>query len=421
MLDSPTVQRLRDIHQLGLTYLLYPGASHKRFEHSLGVMHVAGRIYDVAVEAATISPFEQVRQLVEENATNGARDYWRLVVRIAALLHDIGHMPFSHGSEDLLPEGMKHEDLTRKLITEDETINQVFKEISKPRGIDPEHVLKLALGETKLRDKTFSQWERILSEMITGDEFGADRIDYLIRDSHHTGVAYGRFDHYRLIDSLRLLPEDEKSDVVVLGVDEGGIHSAEALLLARYFMFLQVYMHPVRQAYDQHLVDFLKQAIGAGELTERHQQYTDNEVLSILRVAAADEKAPGHRPAKLISKRHHFHTAYRRNPDDLKINRDAIEIIYEKTAERYGKDNVSWVQHPNPKAEKKDKKEEETGSVRFPVEQHGQIVSSSGVSEVLIRIPPIADGYVFVEKEKAQEAEKWIRENKSKFLKVEKE
>src|SRR5438105_4684148 len=99
--------------------------------------------------------------------------------------------------------------------------------------------------------------------MIVGDAFGADRMDYLLRDSYHAGVAYGRFDHYRLVDTLRILPS-APSDAKLggaepsLGVEEGGIHSAEALMLARYFMFSQLYLHPVRRIYDIHLKDFLK-------------------------------------------------------------------------------------------------------------------------------------------------------------------
>ena len=92
----------------------------------------------------------------------------------------------------------------------------------------------------------FSDWEALLSEIIIGDAFGVDRMDYLLRDSHHTGVAYGKFDHYRLIDTIRILPpppsgEEGDSNEPALGVEEGGIHSSEALMLARHFMYKQVY------------------------------------------------------------------------------------------------------------------------------------------------------------------------------------
>ena len=114
-------------------------------------------------------------------------------------------------------------------------------------NIRPKHVAKLALGPKEMREEAFSAWETILSEIIVGDAFGVDRMDYLLRDSLHTGVAYGRFDHFRLVDTLRILPmppsgdgDDEESEALGLGIEVGGIQSAEALLLARYFMYSQV-------------------------------------------------------------------------------------------------------------------------------------------------------------------------------------
>ena len=124
-------------------------------------------------------------------------------------------------------------------------------------------IIKLALGPKKATGFDFSDWESILSEIIVGDAFGVDRIDYLLRDSYHTGVAYGRFDHYRLIDTLRILitsaddPNGTDTEPA-LGLERGGVQSAEALMLARYFMYSQVYFHSVRRIYDIHLMDFLK-------------------------------------------------------------------------------------------------------------------------------------------------------------------
>ena len=111
-------------------------------------------------------------------------------------------------------------------------------------------------------------------------------MDYLLRDSLHAGVAYGRFDHHRLVDTMRILPSaNEESDEPTLGVEIGGIHSSEALLLARYFMFVQVYLHHVRLAYDFHLKQFLQAWLpGGGFPTDvnSHQELTDNEVLTAI-------------------------------------------------------------------------------------------------------------------------------------------
>jgi HD superfamily phosphohydrolase len=114
VIDSAPFQRLRHVHQLALSYLVYPGASHKRFEHSLGVMEVAGRIFDVVTRPDKVS--DAVRDVIPEHG-GSEHQYWRSVLRAAALCHDVGHLPFSHAAEDdLLPDGWDHERITREII-----------------------------------------------------------------------------------------------------------------------------------------------------------------------------------------------------------------------------------------------------------------------------------------------------------------
>jgi len=186
---------------------------------------------------------------------------------MAALCHDIGHLPFSHAAEkELLPVGWDHERITREIILSDE-MKAIWEKVTPP--LRPEDIVKLAIGPKKASDLDFSTWEIILAEIIVGDAFGVDRMDYLLRDSHHIGVAYGKFDHYRLIDTMRILPpapsdQKEASNEPALGVEEGGIQSAEALMLARYFMYSQVYFHHVRRIYDIHLMDFLVRWLPGG-------------------------------------------------------------------------------------------------------------------------------------------------------------
>jgi HD superfamily phosphohydrolase len=117
IIASHAFQRLRYIHQLALTYLVYPGATHRRFEHSLGVMEVASRIYDVVTNPQNIY-HEAVREFVPRGKDDRrGHEYWRQVLRCAALCHDLGHLPFSHASEkDLLPEGWDHERLSQEII-----------------------------------------------------------------------------------------------------------------------------------------------------------------------------------------------------------------------------------------------------------------------------------------------------------------
>lgn len=147
-------------------------------------MQLAGRIYDVVMRDENLSDI--VREVVP--ASRRKREYWRSALRMAALCHDLGHLPFSHAAEkELLPVGVGHEQITRALI-ESDLMEAVWDGI-RPRP-EPEDVVKLALGPKEAQDLTFDTWEAILAEMIVGDVFGADRIDYLLRDSLHTGVAY---------------------------------------------------------------------------------------------------------------------------------------------------------------------------------------------------------------------------------------
>lgn len=201
-------------------------------------MELAGRVFDVITDPANTT--DQIRDLLKPLRNQDELRYWRRVLRMAALCHDIGHLPFSHAAEkELLPKGWDHEKLTREIIC----CNEMKAIWNGVRPIlCPEDVVKLAVGPKKAKDLWFSDWEDVLSEIIVGDAFGVDRMDYLLRDSHHAGVAYGKFDHYRLIDTLRILPtpssgNEEDTREPALGVEEGGIQSAEALMLARYFMY----------------------------------------------------------------------------------------------------------------------------------------------------------------------------------------
>jgi uncharacterized protein len=253
VIHSKPFQRLRNIHQLALTYMVYPGACHRRFEHSLGVMELAGRVFDVITNDENIR-FGSVISLLPDK---GELPYWKRALRAAALCHDMGHLPFSHAAEkELLPTQRTHEDLTVALI-ESDFLAPIW---ASSTPINPEHVKKIAVGQRKLKETPFTEWEAILSEVVTGDALGVDRIDYLLRDSHHVGVEYGRFDYHRLIDSIRILPrstDEGGSSEPLLGIEIGGLHSAEALLLARYFMYEQVYFHPIRRIYDIHLKEFM--------------------------------------------------------------------------------------------------------------------------------------------------------------------
>ena len=198
LLDSPVLQRLRYIRQLGFSYLVYPGANHTRFEHSLGTMFLA----DVACRRF---------QLPEDERT---------LVVAAALLHDIGHGPFSHASEPLMEKYLHR--------THDEigpVIDNCTRGLLGDAGVDPDELCAVVQGR------------HLLSGIIHGD-FDVDRMDYLLRDAYYTGAPYGTVDAQRLI---RHLIRDPEGTVL----DENGVNAAESLLIARTLMRPTVYFHHV--------------------------------------------------------------------------------------------------------------------------------------------------------------------------------
>jgi uncharacterized protein len=415
VLNSQPFQRLRHIHQLALTYLVYPGATHKRFEHSLGVMELAGRVFDVVTNRDNTS--DQIRDLLVPLKNEDELRYWRRVLRMAALCHDIGHLPFSHAAEkELLPNGWDHERLTRDIICSRE-MKAIWNSV-RPL-LCPEDIVKLAVGPKKAKDLNFSDWETILSEIIVGDAFGVDRMDYLLRDSHHVGVAYGKFDHYRLIDTLRILPtpstgNEQGSCEPALGVEAGGIQSAEALMLARYFMYSQVYFHPIRRIYDIHLMDFLKLWLPSGEFSTdlaNHLAMTDNEVTVALREAALDESMAGHLYACRIIRREHFKVLYERNPKHVKINPEAGAAVQEALKAEIG---TEYFRH--------DRYQQKSGAHDFPVPMRDdECVSALAVSKTLTDVPVVSVDYVFADRAIYQKASDWLKKNQNDVITLKQE
>jgi HD superfamily phosphohydrolase len=260
----------------------------------------------------------------------------------------------------------------------------------------------------------------MLSEIITGSAFGVDRMDYLLRDSLHVGVAYGRFDHARLIDTLRILPQPPaegraRSQEPQLGVEHGGLHAAEALVLARYFMFTQVYFHRVRRIYDIHLRDFMSCYLGDRERfpdgkfpsdLEKYLHETDSEILAALNAAARNPGSPGHEPARCIVERNHFRRLWERSPTDAQRNPNLGAVILAEVGKEFGEDAVrrDWYTEKNP-------------AIDFPVVLgDGEVVSARSLSVVLANLPTAAFDFVFVRPDVAASAKRWLDENYARLL-----
>jgi len=245
LINTPAFQRLRRIKQLGLTNLVYHGADHTRFAHSLGVMDLADRTIQILLAKP------RSWQLLKWKKTEIERN--RALIRILALLHDVGHSPFSHaGEKDLFPREMSHKKFGARVILEDADIANLLDGYLKDcHGIGKEEIADFFDNGVVTPP--------ILGQIIDGP-LDVDRMDYLLRDSVYTGVEYGKFDLDRLLHTLTVVRDPEFQEIA-LGIEEGGVYTAEALMLARYYMFLQVYFHPVRRAYDLHIRDFVKEEL----------------------------------------------------------------------------------------------------------------------------------------------------------------
>lgn len=241
LLGTPVVQRLRRIKQLGNTHLVYPSACHSRFEHILGVLHIATRM---------------AQKL-------GLNDDEIEIIRYAALLHDIGHGPMSHNFETILESinnrKISHEDITLKIIGND-------KEIDRILGNKKEDVLFL-----------FDDTNETANREIISGNIDADRLDYLRRDSYHIGVAYGIFDLERILHTINKKKDGERSYITVL---RKGMDALENYRLARYLMHTQVYYHHVRVISDSMLQRAIQVAIRDGVLNKRILNFDDANFLA---------------------------------------------------------------------------------------------------------------------------------------------
>ena len=213
LIDSYPVQRLRRLRQLAGSEFVYSGANHTRFEHCIGVMYLAGELTEN----------QNLFQLISEEEIQ--------IVRMAALLHDVGHGPFSHVFEHLLVKFLKktHEDMTQWLIQESE-LNDIINGL----GYEANVVSKLAVGELRSPGKAFL-------DQIIQSAVDVDKLDFVVRDTYHTGAEYGYVDVFRLIHMLDVLGEN-------LAVDVGALSALESFVLARLESFRSIYFHRVGRA-----------------------------------------------------------------------------------------------------------------------------------------------------------------------------
>jgi len=327
LVDTPPMQRLRNIKQNGLCYLIYPAMNSTRFEHSLGVFHLA------SVMAAHLNLTE--RQMS--------------IVRAAGLLHDVGHYPLSHTTDDLLSRmGFPHEKNSSRIVLETE-----ISSILKKYGLNPKRVSDLILGEGEL-------------SKIISSEIDIDKMDYLTRDAYYAGVAYGVVDLERIIFSLKMVGGE-------IVVDKGGLEAVESLLISRSMMYQTVYRHHTKRIVETMLKNVLSMLLEAGRLSyDELSGMDDISLINFLR--KSDEYT--REIMERIDERRLFKTAYKEKLSKLENLGEVINNrrqIESQIAQDFGlKQGFVFVDVPEPKF----------SEFRVKVEVDGELKSINQISHL---------------------------------------
>ncbi len=270
IVDTWPIQRLREIKQLSIAYLVYPGGSHSRFTHALGTMHVAGQMAEALKRSVDISD-----------------DQWQLI-RLAGLLHDVGHGPFSHSYEEVL---MKHRGINHEQMGEEVVKKSQLADTIKECGFSPDEVTELAFGK-KPRGK------RYLNQVVAS-QVDADKLDFLVRDSYFTGVEYGRIDISRLVQAMDVHGED-------IAIDLKALYALEAFMIARYEMFLAVYYHHAVRAAEILLhkaMDYAHELAGLTTFKDVNEFLRMDDAYVMTKLRELDPKEFGDQSERLLAEK----------------------------------------------------------------------------------------------------------------------
>ena len=361
IMDMPQFQRLRRIKQLGLISLIYPGATHTRFEHSIGTMNLGSKL---------------------AHELNLSEDEVELI-RASALVHDIGHGPFSHVSEGVL--SVPHEELTKFVVTKTS-----MKDLLEEK-FDVNEIIDIVNGKGHLGP-------------IVSGELDVDRMDYLLRDSHNTGVAYGIIDYERIISNLKL------DDGLILDIK--GVQAAEGALVSRYFMYPSVYQHHTTRIVNSMFRRALKKVIDEGIIDENSiYKYDDADLIGIFRhcdnefandiMFRLDER-------RIMKRVKSIRLDNFKHPEKMyKISQETLRKAEEEIAEDYGLDKdyvfINIAEYPRFDEMKTQVSVEDK---LYPVTEISNIIGA--LSKARFNIPDIS---VYVKEEEKSKFNKFKLEN----------
>jgi uncharacterized protein len=317
IIDDPFVQRLRGIRQLGFAQYPFPGATHSRFSHSVGVMHLAGLAFDVIFREWSFSSLKR-------------RDELRSSLRMAALLHDIGHGPFSHSAEYamssvslLFPEKKErqatHEDYTIAIL-----LGPLRANIERNFSFEVEHIASLIDCSISAPDSFFVEkginFRPLLSQLISSN-LDVDRLDYLLRDSFFTGVRYGQIDASWLVNHLSMIVSSDNQ--ASLALHRRALYAFDNFLLSRYHMFLMVYFHKHSVSFELMFRQYMKSEECSYDISANLQEYLykdDADLMVHLRTA-------NHHFARLLIESRPYKVAFERHGSVEDVDLQVREAI----------------------------------------------------------------------------------------------
>ncbi|MCB0370981.1 MAG: HD domain-containing protein, partial [Bdellovibrionales bacterium] len=342
VLDTPEFQRLRSIKQLGFSEFSFPGATHNRYIHSLGVCHLAGKIFDSIFRAY---PF----------AKSGKKIQLRQVCRLGALLHDLGHGPLSHTTEQVMPKlkeldlkiyqdinvknrRANHEDYTLKILTDSPMANIIDEQFE----FSPYHIACLIDKSLPDKDDFFivgnMDFRPILSQIVSS-ELDADRMDYLERDSYFCGTNYGKVDIEWLIQNLTFRVLDQK---LYLAIGRRALYSFDDFLISRHHMYLMVYFHHKSIIYEEMLNKYLTskdcEFFIPADVNE-YIKYNDYKLYEHLASSTNPwaQRIALRRPFKVLFEMHNIGINHRCEKIKKLIEKEDIEVIWASSYSRLSK------------------------------------------------------------------------------------